>query len=45
MKRCSLPDAQQLVPVFSDLLADEPDPWAKADVDILAVAVRRNLSG
>ncbi len=44
MKRCSLPDARQLVVVFSDLLADEPDPWAKADVDILA-AIQEALDG
>jgi hypothetical protein len=44
MKRCSLPDARQLVVVFSDLLADEPDPWAEADVDILA-AIQEALDG
>ena len=44
MKRCSLPDARQLVVVFGDLLADEPNPWAKADVDILA-ATQEALDG
>jgi hypothetical protein len=44
MKRCSLPDARQLVVVFSDLLADEPDPWAEADVDVLA-AIQEALDG
>jgi hypothetical protein len=44
MKRCSLPDAQQLVIMFGDLLADEPDPWAEADVDILA-AIQEALDG
>jgi hypothetical protein len=44
MKRCSLPDAQRLIVVFNDLLADEPDPWAEADVDILA-AIQEALDG
>lgn len=44
MKCCSLPDARQLVVVFGDLLADEPNPWAEAVVDILA-ATQEALDG
>jgi hypothetical protein len=44
MKRCPLPDADRLVVLFSDLLSEDPDPWAETGVD-LSGAIQGALDG
>ncbi len=44
MKRCPLPDADRLVVLFSDLLSEDPDPWAETDID-LSGAIQGALDG
>jgi hypothetical protein len=44
MKRCPLPEAEQLAVLFGDLLSDEPDPWAELDVDLIG-AIQAALAG
>jgi hypothetical protein len=44
MKRCPLPDAEEIAVLFSDLLSDDRDTWAETDVDVTR-AIQDALAG
>jgi len=46
MKRCSVPDAEEIVILFSDLLSHEPDPWSEMDLELdVKAAIQDALDG
>ncbi len=46
MKRCAIPDAEEVGIFFGDLVSDEPNPWAEVDCDLnVKTAIQEALDG